>query len=145
MALHSADVQWCKTYCESNPGVSMGSTLQALIAWILNKISVINILFMIIFICPITSLEIGDFVWTFSQFLNQSSNFDVNTVKLKLKFCTSNPFRLFHFKSVVVACRASIMKIVSLSKYFHTLGLKTHLWCIFKNILLLFTSWIISL
>ena len=45
------------------------------------------------------------------QFLNLSSNFDVNTLKLKLKVCTSSASQLFHFKSIVVAYRAKIMKI----------------------------------
>ena len=47
------------------------------------------------------------------QFLNPSSNFDVNTLKLKLKVCTSIASRLFHFKSIVVAYRAKIMKMVT--------------------------------
>ena len=77
---------------------------------------------MIIFICPITigPLKGRDYVWKLLQFINPSSNLNVNTLKLKLKVYTSIASWLFHFKSIAVVYRAENMEIVSLSKYFRT-------------------------
>lgn len=39
-------------------------------------------------------------------------------LKLQLKVCTSSTSKLFHFKCNVVECKAKILKMASLSKYF---------------------------
>ncbi len=86
---------------------------------ILNKI--LNILFMIIFICPITfePLKMGELCIKMVVIPNIFVIF-VQPLELKLKICISILSWLFHFNSILVACRANIMKIVSVSKYIQT-------------------------
>lgn len=67
-----------------------------------------------IYVFPVSQLQSG------SIYLQLVSNFDVNTLKLKLKVYTPISFDYLISNPFCAAYRANMMKTVSLSKYFRT-------------------------